>query len=504
MRALRTPILGLVWLATFALCGPARADYDLARNVLAGGGGESGAGGEILAGTIGQFAPGILAGGTYGLRGGFWALVEVPSLPTLTPTPTATRIATPPSGCLGDTNSDGRVTVNELVAGVRCALRTVDSADCAAFDADGDGGVAINELVLAVKRALSGCPTPVATPTRTPGGFGPIFPAVAESALAPAPLLHQQGLYQPPSLAAADAADAVTKVTAFIAWACACVEEEREDGRRMLAAARPNPFVAPALIDEARRALDTDPTRAFLILSLLGELRHPDGEAFLTEILWMPPLTDGPVEVESGQPLRAQSLAILQGKAVDGLAYLRTESDDAQVLRAMSEHSSRAVRAEAIAAYLWNHGDSPGARQAVLRAVLPEERFFVDRPAREEGDSAPSVDALLVAHPVLVPPESAPGEQTSIETNSPDDSGTPPTQEQFLAPACGTAIGGGVGFYFHGPHPTQGEFLCDVKQFAAPDVPIVARDLAQAGANTRGAEGFINDPGDYCGTPRPW
>ena len=90
----------------------------------------------------------------------------------------AIEVEAPP--CLGDCNGDGRVSVGELVRGVRIALRRAEVDSCATFDRDGDGTVSIAEIIAAVQNALRGCgheiqptPTPSPEPTRraspTPG-----------------------------------------------------------------------------------------------------------------------------------------------------------------------------------------------------------------------------------------------------------------------------------------------------------------------------------------------
>jgi hypothetical protein len=61
-----------------------------------------------------------------------------------------------PATCAGDCNGDHRVSIDELIIGVRLALGFTDPA-CAAIDATGEGEVAIAELVAAVERALNGC-----------------------------------------------------------------------------------------------------------------------------------------------------------------------------------------------------------------------------------------------------------------------------------------------------------------------------------------------------------
>ena len=54
----------------------------------------------------------------------------------------------------GDCDGDGRVTIDELVIGVRIALGEAPSTTCEAFDTDGNDTVTISELVSAVAVAL--------------------------------------------------------------------------------------------------------------------------------------------------------------------------------------------------------------------------------------------------------------------------------------------------------------------------------------------------------------
>lgn len=57
---------------------------------------------------------------------------------------------------------------------------------------------------------------------------------------------------------------------------------------------------------------------------------------------------------------------------------------------------------------------------------------------------------------------------------------------------------------FHSPNQVQVEFLCDVADLPQPWVPMSVRQAAQADANQRAAQRFINGPGYTCGSPRPW
>ena len=62
--------------------------------------------------------------------------------------------------CQGDCNSDGTVSIDELVVLVTVALGSRPPSACTAGDANGDGTVRVSELVGAVKAALDGCPVP--------------------------------------------------------------------------------------------------------------------------------------------------------------------------------------------------------------------------------------------------------------------------------------------------------------------------------------------------------
>lgn len=89
---------------------------------------------------------------------------KAPAGPTPTPTP--------PSGCAGDCNGDGVVTVNELILIINIALGNLPVSACLAADLDGDGVVTIAEATAAVQSALTGCPCGFIAP-RMCGGVCP-------------------------------------------------------------------------------------------------------------------------------------------------------------------------------------------------------------------------------------------------------------------------------------------------------------------------------------------
>src|SRR5262245_18594926 len=60
--------------------------------------------------------------------------------------------------CVGDCNGDGKVTIDELLRGVRISLGELPIDPCPALDCTGSGTVTISCLVQGVNNALEGCP----------------------------------------------------------------------------------------------------------------------------------------------------------------------------------------------------------------------------------------------------------------------------------------------------------------------------------------------------------
>lgn len=79
------------------------------------------------------------------------------SAPTATSTPTRIPTATPiPASppCFGDCNSDGRVTVQEVLMVVNVALGNAPDSGCIPGD---DGQITVDQILAAVNNALNGC-----------------------------------------------------------------------------------------------------------------------------------------------------------------------------------------------------------------------------------------------------------------------------------------------------------------------------------------------------------
>jgi hypothetical protein len=82
--------------------------------------------------------------------------------PTIEPTASATHTIPTPQpnkaeGCVGDCNSDGSVTVDEILLAVNVALDGRATSECPAVDSDGSGSVSVSEIVQVIIKAVYGC-----------------------------------------------------------------------------------------------------------------------------------------------------------------------------------------------------------------------------------------------------------------------------------------------------------------------------------------------------------
>lgn len=232
-------------------------------------------------------------------------------------------------------------------------------------------------------------------------------PPATQAAPSPQPSTTVQILARRPAPALVGEGETAKKnALAFIDWASASTKDQDELVRRAIAAARENTDILKALCEEAFATLESDHSRALITLGLIGEARSPVGADCLARVLARP-LPERGTEVE-GEILEQRTLAILQAKAIDGLAYLRDGKADELVLNAAGKHASRIVRAEAIAAYLWNHDNNEAARQTLQSVIRKDEMIFLDRLVKQADQSKElfnrQLAAYMKAHPELAPP----------------------------------------------------------------------------------------------------
>jgi hypothetical protein len=115
----------------------------------------------------------------------YYHCADIAILGEATPTPTATPIDTaappstvtataavldtstatpaPPTGCAGDCDADGAITVNEIVVLVGIALEQTPIGACTAGNTDGNQRITIDEILAALNWALDGCADPMST-----------------------------------------------------------------------------------------------------------------------------------------------------------------------------------------------------------------------------------------------------------------------------------------------------------------------------------------------------
>jgi hypothetical protein len=218
-------------------------------------------------------------------------------------------------------------------------------------------------------------------------------------------------------------------VLEFIKWAGASRKSEHELVRKTIAGAAENKEVAGVLCDEAFKAQKEDHSRALLVLSILGEMRSSDSAQCLNRFMAIPFPQAG--AVVDGEIIEQTALATLQAKAIDGLAYVRTDVGDKAVLEAVRSHPSIIVRGEAIEAYLWNHRDSPAdARKTVASFIRKGEQIYFDRVNRESGEGSETfnrkLQAYLKAHPEVLPPAPKRGQVSRKQPDSKKGSVNPP------------------------------------------------------------------------------
>jgi hypothetical protein len=199
----------------------------------------------------------------------FTAIVTNVAPPEGTPTPTASSGPTPvPTPCAGDCNSDGSVTIAELVLCVNMALGSAAEDACMACDANGDGSIAINEIIAAVSAALNGCPKPP-----------------------PATLAEIQAMIFTPTCATQFCHDAQSAIESL----------DLSAGASYSQLVNVSPTVFAARSAGLLRVKPGDPDQSFLMIKLLG-----------------PPLDEGSRMPLTGSPLNSQQLELIRNWILQG------------------------------------------------------------------------------------------------------------------------------------------------------------------------------------------
>ncbi len=131
--------LAIVLTAGAAALAPQGPSFDLSWHTIDGGGGTSSGGGFELSGTVGQPDAGpFMTGGSFELRGGFWA-------------------GPAPIPCPEDTNGDGAVNVLDLIDLLLCFGQPAVPG-CESEDINRDGTVNVLDLIDLLLAFGTSCP----------------------------------------------------------------------------------------------------------------------------------------------------------------------------------------------------------------------------------------------------------------------------------------------------------------------------------------------------------
>jgi hypothetical protein len=229
-----------------------------------------------------------------------------------------------------------------------------------------------------------------------------------QAGLAPPPVLVLGGLTPPPALGGTGAA-APAAAHNFISWASGSAVSQAGQAQAAIAAAQGNADIANALVAEMNLSDPSQLDRNLVVMSILGELQSSNGEAFFTSVVNTPLPVQAPPQSQDELLGVSTGPAILQAKAIDGLAFMGTPTAKAQVLNQVANSPSPHVRAEGILAYINDNGAQ--GRADVLNVIRPEDEIVLDwYPHVSETDSIPidtKLQTYLSKHPEAVIPAPA-------------------------------------------------------------------------------------------------
>jgi hypothetical protein len=205
-------------------------------------------------------------------------------------------------------------------------------------------------------------------------------------------------------------------VDAFIKWASASGLDEREKIREEIKKSSQNTEVLKALIDRFEKVDTLDLSYSLVVLSLIGELQNPSSQKWLEKQINRPIPTVK--ETPHGGLNSGDVIEMISSKAVESLAYLKTNESDRATLNVIVKHPSKAVRAAAIDAYLFNHGDTDDIKAKLKQSVRKEDLIYLDRVRFLREKDAKTFNAKIDRFYEQHPNEKAeaPGEGTEKRT----------------------------------------------------------------------------------------
>lgn len=201
------------------------------------------------------------------------------------------------------------------------------------------------------------------------------------------------------------------KADEFLRWVATVPISQKETIRQQIAAAAADSRVVDALTDRLLKFPVTDHTRHLMILSTLGEIRSPRAIGSLKQFIWYDKdmFAAGASGVSTGvktsyfYPTRG-----LQSRAVEMLAYIRSEEALAATREVAAKHPGGEVRIAAINAYLFNQGDSEKAKAELSQQVRESDRKFIGLPRRTHDMNLREFEEKVCAYYEKYPGERPP------------------------------------------------------------------------------------------------
>jgi hypothetical protein len=225
-------------------------------------------------------------------------------------------------------------------------------------------------------------------------------------------------------------------VDSFVRWVAAVPVSQAQLIRDQIAAARNDERVLGALLTHIHTLPVADFGRHILLISILGELRHPQSVESLGTFIELPrerifsnPQTNC---CGSSTTYDLDYAASLQARAVEMLAFIRTREALEKVLSLVSQHPSKVVRLAALDAYVFNHGDNPEAIERARSVARPDEAKFVDRARRERGGDPHAFEAKVQTFYRKFPEEIAPNPKFRNDRNRGQQDVTVPSQRKSV------------------------------------------------------------------------
>jgi hypothetical protein len=165
------------------------------------------------------------------------------------------------------------------------------------------------------------------------------------------------------------------------------------------------PEIAAVLNDQLFRLPCTDASRHLLLVSTVGELRHPSSIDALERFTWSSDEELFDKAPRENGTCSFSNSGLLQSRAAEMLVWVARGQRDDSVMRVIREHPYRSVRAAAIDAYLFQNGDSPAAMELLRLQVQPDDLPLVGLPRFGADTDPETFERLTAAYDAAHPAE---------------------------------------------------------------------------------------------------